>query len=147
MAKHVVQRITDDLDGSPDAATIQFSLDGHVYEIDLGPRSEAKFRNVLAPFIDHATAVSNGRKTTRSRESDNPTMDHAGRQRAGRARQWALDNGVELPARGRIARAVLDALDDDNVPALYEAVGLDYQAAKKPKRSARKATQAKFKAS
>ena len=138
MARHVFHQVTDDLDGSPDAATIQFSLDGHAYEIDLGPRSEAKLRGVLAPFIDRATVVSDNRKTPRGRESR--ASGQADPQLAARARQWALDNGVQLPTRGRIARPVLDAMAEDNVPALYEAVGLEYEAPKKPKRSARSTT-------
>jgi hypothetical protein len=144
MARHVVHRITDDLDGSPDAATIQFSLDGHAYEIDLGPRGEAKFRDVLAPFIDRATMVNDNRKASRGRGSR--ASGQADPQLASRARQWALDNGVQLPARGRIARTVLDAMAEDNVPALYEAVGLEYEAPKKPRRSARNTTRINVKA-
>ena len=146
MAKHVIHHVTDDLDGSPDAATIQFALDGQVYEIDLAPRSEAKFRDVLAPFIDHATVVNAGGKTSRGRGTRPSAADQTDRDQASRARQWALDNGVQLPARGRVARAVLDAMADDNVPALYEAVGLEYEAEAKPKRSARNAPRIKFQA-
>ena len=146
MARHVVHHVTDDLDGSPDAATIQFFIDGHAYEIDLAPRNEAKFRDVLAPFIDHATPVDDSRRTSSGRGSRNLTADSADRDRAARARQWALDNGVELPARGRVARAVLDAMADGDVPALYEAVGLEYEAESKPKRSVRNAPRMKFQA-
>lgn len=145
MAKHLIHQITDDLDGSPDAATIQFSLDGHAYEIDLAPRSEAKFRDVLAPFIDHAKSASEG-KASRGRGTRTSTVDRADPDRASRARQWALDNGVQLPSRGRVARAVLDAMADDDVPALYAAVGLEYEAEPKPKRSARNAGRVKFQA-
>jgi hypothetical protein len=40
-------------------------------------------------------------------------------------RQWALDNGIELPSRGRIAQGVQDAFDAGDVPALYSATGLE----------------------
>ena len=146
MARQLVQHVTDDLDGSPEAATIQFSLDGRVYEIDLGPRNEAKFRDALAPFISHGTQLGTGRKRRGSRQSHVDTADRAGRDLARRARQWALEQGVQLPSRGRVAQAVLDAVADENVPALYEAAGLEYEAETKPRRSRRKPAAIEFKA-
>ena len=145
MARHVVHSVIDDLDGSPDATTIQFSLDGRDYEIDLGQRSETKLREGLALFIDHATPVSNRRTAARGRGSRPASAEQGDRERAQRARQWALEHGVQLPARGRVARAVLDAMAENDVPALYEAVGLEYEAEKKPKRS--RTPQVKFKES
>lgn len=43
MAKEVTQRVIDDLDGTPDAATIEFAVDGRSYTIDLGPRTKRSF--------------------------------------------------------------------------------------------------------
>jgi hypothetical protein len=53
---------------------------------------------------------------------------------------------VQLPSRGRVAQAVLDAVADEDVPALYEAVGLEYEPETKPKRSRRTPTEVEFKA-
>ena len=112
MARHVVHRVTDDPDGSPDAVTIQFSLDGQTYEIDLGPRNEAKFRDALSPFISHGTRLRAGRTRPGGRRARTDATGQTDRDRA----QWALEHGVQLPSRGRVAQAVLDALADDDVP-------------------------------
>jgi len=121
-------------------------LDGQAYEIDLGPRNQARFREALSPFISHGTQLGAGRKRAGSRRPRIETRNQTDRDRASRARHWALEHGVQLPSRGRVAQAVLDALADDNVPALYEAVGLEYEAETKPKRSRRKSTEIEFKA-
>ena len=145
MARETVQRVTDDLDGSTDAATIRFALDGYHYEIDLGPRNEARLRDALEPFLARATKVRVGHKPTRRgpRAQASPEGDT---QHAQRVRQWALDNGVQLATRGRLAVSVLDAYTQNSIPALYEAAGLDYEppAEAKPARSRRKAANPTF---
>jgi nucleoid-associated protein Lsr2 len=149
MAREVIQRVTDDLDGSPDAATIQFSLDGYAYEIDLGPRNEARFRDVLAPFVERAAKVRHDRRPGRGGQRSTASRD-GDKERAQLVRQWALDNGVQLAARGRIAVGVLDAYDGENVAALHEAVGLEYEpeidaeVEARPKRSRGKAAEVMF---
>ena len=140
MAREVIQRVTDDLDGSADAATIRFALDGQHYEIDLAPRNEAKFRDLLAPFVEHAAKVRDeprsagrGRRAESGRDGD--------KDRAQLVRQWALDNGVQLASRGRISQGVLNAYEARDVAALFEAAGLPYEeeeSTEKPKRSRRK---------
>ncbi|MFZ0530583.1 MAG: histone-like nucleoid-structuring protein Lsr2, partial [Propionicimonas sp.] len=42
---------TDDMDGTDAAETIQFSLDGISYSIDLSAANAAKFREALAPYV------------------------------------------------------------------------------------------------
>ena len=132
MARHVVHCITDDLDGRPDAVEIEFSLDGLSWTIDLGPRNEAKFRNMIQPYIDAARKVTatNGRSTPR--RGGPPRAADRERHRA--VREWALANGVELPARGRVAQAYLDAYDAGDVAQLYEAAGLELPKPERPKR-------------
>jgi hypothetical protein len=138
VAKHVVQTITDDLDGTPDAVEVEFSLDGQRWTIDLGPRNEANLRNLLQPYIEVARPVTgtNGRRTARRTGA----AGAANRERNRAVREWALANGVELPARGRIAQAYLDAYDASDVARLYEAAGLEMPKPDKPKR--RKKTEA-----
>lgn len=138
MAKNVIQRITDDLDGSPDAHEVKFSLDGQHWTIDLAPRNEANLRSLLQPYIDAARPVTatNGRRGTRREGASRG----ANRERNRAVREWALANGVELPARGRIAQAYLDAYETGDVAKLYEAAGLEMPKSDKAKR--RKKTEA-----
>jgi Lsr2 len=57
--RRVVTRV-DDLDGSPDAHTVRFGLDGAAYEIDLTDAHAQQFRELLARY------VSAGGRLTRS---------------------------------------------------------------------------------
>lgn len=132
MARQVVHSITDDLDGTPDAVEVRFSLDGLSWTIDLGPDNEAKLRSLVQPYIDAARKVTaaNGRSTSR-RGGPRRAAD---RERTRAVREWALANGVELPTRGRIAHAYLEAYEAGDVARLYEAAGLELPQPDKPKR-------------
>lgn len=140
MARHVVQSVTDDLDGTPDAAEVEFSLDGRSWTIDLGPKNEAALRNLVQPYIDagRKIAASGGRGGARRGGSSRV----ADPDRSRTIREWALANGVELPARGRIAQGYQEAYDAGDVALLYQAAGLELPEADKPKR--RKKTDAQF---
>src|SRR4051794_18148943 len=116
MAREVIQKVVDDLDGSPDAATIAFGLDGRAYEIDLGPVNEATLRRALDPYLAAARRVRDN-----TGRAGRPVADT---DRNAAIRQWALDSGVQLPQRGRIANAVQDAYTNRDVVALYTATGL-----------------------
>lgn len=131
MARHVIQRITDDLDGSPDAVEVEFSLDGVNWIIDLGPKNQAALRSLLQPYIEAGRTVTttSGRNGSMRRGSS-----RANRERNQAVREWALANGVELPTRGRIARGYLDAYDTGDVALLYEVAGLELPKPDKPKR-------------
>jgi hypothetical protein len=106
MAKTVVTEThyTDDLDGSAAAETINFSIDGANYEIDLSKTNRKAFEKVMAPYVGHARKVRNTRRSS-------------GRRATARAhdladvRVWAANNGFEVSDRGRVAAAVLDAYD------------------------------------
>lgn len=129
MARHVIESITDDLDGTPDAVAVEFSLDGRSWTIDLGPKNEAKLRDLVQPYIDAGRRAA-GRNTARSAGSP-PAAD---RERSRTVREWALANGVELPARGRVAQGYQDAYDAGDVALLYEAAGLELPEPDRPRR-------------
>jgi len=138
VARHVIHRITDDLDGTPDAVEVEFSLDGQRWTIDLGPRNEANLRNLLQPYIEAGRPVTTAGRRHAPRRVGSGRADRREHNRA--VREWALANGVELPARGRIAQAYLDAYQAGDVARLYEAAGLEMPKPDKPKR--RKKTEA-----
>jgi hypothetical protein len=126
MAKQIIQRITDDLDGSADATPVQFGLDGHLYTIDLSAQNEADLRARLAPFVERAArSVDHRSREMTGRGAGRRATDH---ERNQALRAWAAEHGVELAARGRIANAVAQAFDANDVDALYAATGLDREA-------------------
>jgi len=102
MAKSVVTTIIDDIDGSSEASTITFGLDGVAYSIDLGPKNEKKLRDALAPFVSHATRQRGGAVTRGATKRNDREFDIAA------LRAWAAREGIAVPQRGRIPGAVVD---------------------------------------
>ena len=107
MAKTVV--MTDDLDGSASAETVEFSFGGTDYTIDLSKKNRTAFEKVLKPYIAAA------QKTSRSGRRSGPGGRGRGRSRSGSSRdlsavrEWAGQNGYTVSSRGRIPQAVTDA--------------------------------------
>ena len=52
MAKTVIVKLTDDVDGGDADETVHFAIDGRSYEIDLNAANAAKLRGVLQPFVE-----------------------------------------------------------------------------------------------
>ena len=46
MAKQVIQRLVDDIDGSEATESISFNVDGHSYQIDLNDRHAEELRAI-----------------------------------------------------------------------------------------------------
>jgi Lsr2 len=100
MAKTVSVVITDDLDGSPGAEAVTFSIDGHSYEIDLGEQNLTKLRTALQPFTDAGRRTGQPRQA-RPASSAGPKVDRAA------VRAWAAAQGLQVSDRGRISAEVM----------------------------------------
>ena len=74
MAKTVIVKLTDDIDGGDADETIQFALDGKTYEIDLSAANASKLRDVLKPYIENGRA-GNGSRPRSPRPSGPPAVD------------------------------------------------------------------------
>ncbi len=107
MAQQFQVQYIDDLDGSnlgPVANTISFAFDGKEYAIDLSDENAARFREVMAPYIENGHRVT-GTKTRPARKA-------AARSSSGDTktiREWARENGYEVSDRGRIPADIMDA--------------------------------------
>jgi hypothetical protein len=143
MAKQIIQRLVDDIDGSEASETVTFDVDGHSYSIDLNKHHAGELRATLEPFLGVARRVRHQSGLTRS----NPRGVRGDKDRNSAIRQWALDEGVELPSRGRIAGAVQAAYDARDVAALYTATGLEREEEPAPKTTRRRTPRATFSAS
>jgi hypothetical protein len=62
LAAREVIILTDDLDGTDGAETVQFSVDGTSYEIELAPKNRARFDKALAPYLESARRIPKPRK-------------------------------------------------------------------------------------
>ena len=109
MAQRVV--LTDDLDGSEATQTLQYMIDGQEYEIDLSEENIQRFHEALEPFVSASRPVERRVASTRRRD---------GRRRSGsrwrddipQIRAGAESQGMDVSARGRIKKEILDAYDE-----------------------------------
>jgi hypothetical protein len=106
MAQRVQVILEDDLDGSEAAETVEFSLDGVSYEIDLSDSNAAELRNDFARWVGQARR-SGGRRQTRRRNGG--AGSGASREELARIREWGRANGYSVSDRGRVSQDVQDA--------------------------------------
>jgi hypothetical protein len=106
MAKQIIEKFTDDLDGGEAVGTTKFGLDGTEYEIDLSNKNEDKLRKALAPYINAARPVR--RERARRRTGGGSAI---GRDKAKEIRAWAKEHGVEVSERGRISSSVVEKFE------------------------------------
>lgn len=98
MATQVTTTVVDDLDGSSNARTVSFSLEGVDYRIDLNSKNRAAMQKALKPYLEKATKV--GRRTGSPRRS---SVSSAKRNDLGAIREWARANGHTVSDRGRVS--------------------------------------------
>ncbi len=111
MAEKVTVELVDDLDGSPAEEKVRFALGGSQYEIDLSRENADKMRAALKPYIDAArppgrAAQSVARATAPAKRASSGAAALGVDPKA--VRVWADENGIDVPARGRIPKPVLD---------------------------------------
>ncbi|MDQ3886774.1 MAG: Lsr2 family protein [Actinomycetota bacterium] len=112
MAQQTIVTLVDDLDGSQADQTVEFSLDGVSYEIDLSEPNASKLRDALAGFVSHARRTGGRRRgSVRSAGGTRPGVD---REQNAAIREWARKRGMKVSDRGRIPAEVLEAYHRDN---------------------------------
>lgn len=108
MASKTITLYVDDLDGTEigegNGGSVAFALDGQEYSIDLTEENAAALRAALQPYIEVAVKVSRKSATKSRRAESGPSPAEL--------RAWATDNGIEIPARGRIPRSVRTAWEN-----------------------------------
>ncbi|MFI9561017.1 Lsr2 family protein [Nonomuraea endophytica] len=110
MAKHIVETITDDINGVAGAQTYRFGWGNDTFEIDLADANYAKLEKALAPFINaarlvRAPAAGRGRAGRRVVLGESRKMT---REQSAEIRQWAKEQGLPVSERGRIASTVIE---------------------------------------
>lgn len=103
-------QLIDDIDGSPATTTIEFSVGGKNYVIDLSEQHADEFNKALAPYVEHARrarrAPANKRKSRSSSEAA-----RVKRQKNAEIRAWALENGVTVSKRGQLGQDTIAAYE------------------------------------
>jgi hypothetical protein len=118
MAQRTIVQLVSDLSGDEmqagEGRTVEFSVDGTSYTIDLTDKEAAGFDKALAMYIEHATKTSgggtSGGATGRKRSSSGGNAG-SGRSKSELAniRAWAQANGYQVSERGRVKRDILEA--------------------------------------
>lgn len=106
MAKQIVERLIDDIDGGEAHETVAFGLDGSTYEIDLHETKAEALRKALAPFIVKARPVRAARAGRGRRAAG--AGARVSREKSSQIRQWAKAHGLPVSERGRIAASVVE---------------------------------------
>lgn len=101
MATQIINTLTDDINGKDGATTVTFGYQGVNYEIDLDTLNAGNLKRSLEKYIAAARVVE-------AKKSRKVTAKKAGTE-AAKIRAWAVENGVEVGARGRLAPEVMDA--------------------------------------
>jgi len=103
MAKRITEVLIDDLDGSEiqpgEGSTVQFSLGGVAYEIDLTHEHAAELSAALAPYVQVARRRT---VTPRAATSTGKSVDLKA------ARAWLRSQGHQVSDRGRIPADLLE---------------------------------------
>lgn len=109
MAKKVTVTLVDDFDGDgPADETVEFSIDGVSYEIDLSAKNAKKLRDDLKQWIDAGRRVG-GRRRGRSGAAAKAGRGSIDREQSAAIREWARRNGHKVSTRGRIPAEVIEA--------------------------------------
>jgi hypothetical protein len=110
VAQKVQILLVDDLDDSEASQTVEFSLEGTSYEIDLSEDNAAAMRDAFAPYVASARKVGNARRSGGSSKGKSRGSAGGG-PAAAEIREWARANGLEVPERGRVSAEVRKAYD------------------------------------
>jgi hypothetical protein len=106
-------RLIDDLDGDTAVETVEFGIDGKVYEIDLSKGNAGQLRDALASYVAAARRAGGRRRSSAaaSTPARRPSID---REQNQAIRDWARKRGMKVSDRGRIPAEVLDAYHQEN---------------------------------
>lgn len=99
MARKVLIELIDDLDGSTASQTVDFSLDGVSYEIDLTDANAAELRSFLSRFTGKARRDGGRKKSPGAALRQGPDTKAI--------RAWAVAQGLDVNPRGRVPEAII----------------------------------------
>ncbi|MEV0805598.1 Lsr2 family protein [Micromonospora sp. NPDC050200] len=108
MAKQIIHKLVDDLDGGDADETVKFALDGVQYEIDLSNSNADKLREAFGPYMTSGTRVGRGGVVVGGRAARGRGGATADREQNKAIRAWAKKSGKEISDRGRIPQEIVD---------------------------------------
>ncbi|GIM94388.1 histone-like nucleoid-structuring protein Lsr2 [Paractinoplanes toevensis] len=109
MAKQVITKLVDDLDGGEADRTVEFGLDGVNYIIDLSEKNAGKLRKALDPYLSAGTRIGRSGVGGVLPRGARGSGSASNREKNLAIREWAVKNGHDVSERGRIPSSVVDA--------------------------------------
>lgn len=110
MAKRIVHHLVDDIDGTEiaegEGETLNFSISGTAYEIDLTTEHAAELRAAFEPYISAGRRVSSSTSSATSTRTRSPQVRNSD---IAEIRSWAKENGHTVSDRGRVPQPIVDA--------------------------------------
>ena len=116
MAKATVEVLVDDLDGSEGVETVRLGWNGDWRELELSKKNLASLSRALDKYWDAARPVSGDGYSSRRRRSSRATSSRSAKAKRDPKviRTWARQNGIAVPARGRIPADVERSYNEEN---------------------------------
>ncbi len=108
MAQKVSVQLVDDVDGSEAESTVEFSLDGVNYAIDLSAENAAELRESLASYTAHARRTGGRKRRGGKARTGKSAPNTADRERNQAIREWARKRGLKVSDRGRIPADIVE---------------------------------------
>ncbi|THV24612.1 histone-like nucleoid-structuring protein Lsr2 [Glycomyces paridis] len=109
MAKQTVITLTDDIDGSEAAESVEFGIDGQLYTIDLSSANAEELRDRLTAYQEFGTRLGAYSTRTAPAPAAAPkrSVTQGDRDRNASIRRWAEAQGLPIKARGKISDTVI----------------------------------------
>ena len=108
MAKQIIHKLVDDLDGGDADETVKFALDGIQYEIDLSEKNATKLRELFNPYVKAGSRIARGGVVVGGRAARGRGAATADREQNKAIREWAKKAGKDISDRGRIPQEIVD---------------------------------------
>ena len=106
MARQVITTLIDDLDGKKADRTVEFSLDGINYTIDLSEANAGKLRKALDPYINAGTRLGRAAARVSPRRPGAPAGRRPARAtRIARSASGRRPTGIRFPSAAAFHRA------------------------------------------
>lgn len=100
MARETIINLIDDFDGGKADETIKYSFDGANYEVDFTHENADAFREYMEKYlkVSRRIGVANNSAKVNSETA--------------KIRDWAREQGIDVPARGRLSAEVMKAWEN-----------------------------------
>lgn len=114
MVQKTYVELIDDIDGQEADETVEFALDGVLYEIDLSTENAEALREELRVYVENARREAARKiRTTVGKEARTSAgvQTAATRERNQHIRRWASTNGIYVSNFGRIPGEAVAAFE------------------------------------